>query len=112
MKHKISAVIFVVAALWLSGCASGYCRTSKTPVQNVFVYKPDGSLQCGQGRAISPDEMGKELEAVKVVSVRKDNDGMLRPTVCGAATGQINVYELPYNQMGKALKLGFKELKK
>lgn len=103
--------VSLAGILILGGCAAGYCRTARTPVQNVFVYKPDGSLQCGQGKAISVETMAKELESIKVVSMRKDTDGMLRPTVCGAATGQINVYEIPFNQLGKALKRGFKELK-
>lgn len=109
---KLKFLLFLVPATVLLGCAAGYCRSAKTPVQNVFVYKPDGSLQCGQGKAIDVEVMARELESVKIISSKKANDGLLRPTVCGAPTGQINVYEIPYHQLPKALKAGFKELKK
>jgi hypothetical protein len=109
MRLVLLAAVFGISA---TGCVDGYCRTSKTPVNNVFVFKPDGSLQCGQGKAVAVEVMAQELETVKVISSRKQNDGLLRTTVCGAPTGQINVYEVPYFQLAKALKFGFKELKK
>jgi hypothetical protein len=34
----------------------------------VFVYKPDGTLQCGQGSKISTDAMKKELDGIEIFS--------------------------------------------
>ncbi|MBY0451380.1 MAG: hypothetical protein K2P92_00005, partial [Bdellovibrionaceae bacterium] len=75
----------------------------------VFVYKPDGSLQCGQGSRITPEDMKKELGAIKVFSSENKSDGMMRIQVCGAPTGMANVYEIDQKDLEAALKLGFKK---
>ena len=75
----------------------------------VKVYKPDGSLQCGMGAKISLDTMEKDLKGIKVFNRYNMNDGLMRIQVCGAPTGQSNVYEISRNDLDKALKAGFKE---
>ena len=75
----------------------------------VRVYKPDGSLQCGQGRAIPLTEMEKDLKGVKSYSGINKNDGMMRIQVCGSPTGNCNIYEIDRKDLGTALKNGFKE---
>lgn len=77
--------------------------------QRVFVYKPDGTLQCGQGQKIPLDTMKKELGDIEVYSSETKNDGMMRIQVCGAPTGMNNVYEINQKDLEKALKLGFKK---
>ena len=109
----------------LSACTHGNCRTqkdaSKTPVtsevpmtksattERVKVFKADGSLQCGQGKAVSVAEMQKQLKGITVYSSMNKNDGMMRIQVCGAPTGNSNVYEIDRKDLDAALKLGFKE---
>ncbi len=80
-----------------------------TALQKVKVAKADGSLQCGQGRAIPVAEMQKELGAIKVYSSANKNDGMMRIQVCGSPTGNHNVYEIDRKDLDAALKAGFKE---
>ncbi len=75
----------------------------------VRVFKPDGSLQCGMGSKISLEAMEKELKGIKVLNRTNMNDGLMRIQVCGAATGQSNVYEINRSDLEKALKAGFKE---
>jgi hypothetical protein len=75
----------------------------------VFVYKADGSLQCGQGSRIAPEDMKKELGAIQVFSAENKSDGMMRIQVCGAPTGMVNVYEIDQKNLEAALKLGFKK---
>ena len=95
-------------------------QPSSTPVNqpaatasgNVFVFKADGSLQCGMGKPISAEEMEKELKGIKVLSRDKRPDGMMHIQVCGSPTGIINVYEIPASQLAEAQSRGFKQLEK
>ncbi len=83
---------------------------SRTAIADrVKVSKADGSLQCGQGKAISLAEMQKQLGAMKVHKSYNKNDGMMRIQVCGAATGNSNVYEIDRKDLAEAIKAGFKE---
>lgn len=83
---------------------------AKTSVADrVKVFKPDGSLQCGQGKAISLGEMQKELKGIQVHSSFNKNDGLMRIQVCGAPTGNSNVYEIDRKDLDAAVKAGFKE---
>lgn len=75
----------------------------------VKVYKFDGSLQCGQGEAIAATEMQKELGKITIFSSQTKNDGMMRIQVCGAPTGNCNVFEILRKDLEAAQKLGFKE---
>lgn len=109
----------------LSACTHGNCRTQKgaeksavtseVPVtksaatDRVKVHKPDGSLQCGQGKAIPVAEMQKQLKGILVHSASNKNDGMMRIQLCGSPTGNSNVYEIDRKDLEAALKLGFKE---
>lgn len=125
-------VLFVVGA-----CSHGNCRSQKkdssestkaaaaaagtatTPIpeanvtssstERVKVYKADGSLQCGQGKAVPVAEMQKQLKNIKVYSSANKNDGMMRIQVCGSPTGNNNVYEIDRKDLEAALKAGFKE---
>lgn len=120
--------------LILGACTHGNCRaqkkgdeavtsapnagTSATAVQEdvvapsterVKVFKPDGSLQCGQGKAIPLADMQKQLKNIKVYSAVNKNDGMMRIQVCGSPTGNSNVYEIHRKDLEAAIKAGFKE---
>ncbi len=97
--------------------ATGAVGTDEAPKPNyeganvlkVRVYKPDGSLQCGMGKRISLDTMEKELAGIKVFTRSNRNDGLMRIQVCGAPTGNANVYEIRREDLSKALEKGFKE---
>jgi hypothetical protein len=75
----------------------------------LFVSKPDGSLQCGQGQAMSPQEMEKQLEGIKVFSRENRSDGLMHIQVCGSPTGMINVFEILAGSLKDAEKRGFKK---
>lgn len=87
----------------------GVSMKPESTLDRVKVYKPDGSLQCGQGKAIAPADMQKELKGIKVFSSATKNDGMMRIQVCGSPTGNANVYEIDRKDLKEAIKLGFKE---
>lgn len=89
--------------------SGGNAMKPESKLDRVKVYKPDGSLQCGQGKAIPVAEMQKELKDIKVFSSFNKNDGMMRIQVCGSPTGNSNVYEIERKNLEAAVKLGFKE---
>lgn len=120
----------VLAALSLS-CTQGHCRrkqevpTPAAPMEaapepaskaaadhgagRVMVYKYDGSLQCGAGKAIAPEVMGKELAGIQIFSAVKKPDGLMHIQVCGSNTGAANVFEISAKELKKAESKGFKK---
>jgi hypothetical protein len=64
----------------------------------IWVYKADGTLQCGQGQEISLEEMRKELatfigERNILAGEKRTKPGMIID-LCGAPTGKVNAYEI------------------
>ncbi len=124
-------IFFSLVVLGLVGCSNKSCREirqeasagappvavskekdpmSKTAIADrVKVHKADGSLQCSQGKAISLLEMQKQLGDIQVHKSYNQNDGMMRIQVCGAATGNSNIYEIDRKDLAAAIKAGFKE---
>ena len=78
----------------------------------LFVFRPDGTIQCDKSPGVALDSMEQELRSVgiKVFSSRKGYDGREGIALCGASTGQINVYEISSSDVSGALRLGFKQL--
>ncbi len=115
---KLIMIAISVLALNASACSSKPCREvsmegvpaeiqAKTESKNILVYKYDGSKQCGEGQEISLEAMSKQLRGVKVISMSKKHDGMMRIQVCGTPTGHANVYEISDNDLEKAKSFGF-----
>lgn len=84
-------------------------KPSLAPKPTVFVYKADGSLQCGQGQGMKPEDMEKQLKGIKVHSRENRSDGLMHIQVCGSPTGQINVFEIDASSLKNAEKRGFKK---
>lgn len=80
-----------------------------SPQDRIKVYKYDGSLQCGQGKATSVADMAKELKGLQIFSSASKPDNLMRTMVCGSPTGQANVYEIEKTKLAEAKKRGFKE---
>lgn len=128
---EIKKFIFLCGLVSLVfGCTTGNCRSHKIKQEQsegpkpldenrllpppsiserVKIYKPDGTLQCAQGKRISAEEMKNELKDIKVYKFFSKNDGMLRVQMCGAPTGNSNIYEIDRENLKKTLSLGFKE---
>lgn len=133
----MKSCLALFALMFVSGCVTGHCREhreeamkkaqagqpgapeggtgvstptpSLKPSDRVRVFKYDGSLQCNMGKAISVQEMQKELGKIAVHSSVNKPDGLMRIQMCGAPTGNANVYEIDRAQLEAAKKLGFKE---
>lgn len=133
MKKMLSVIAILVV-----GCASGNCRyqAEQKAVQNaannptataeskpdaglpagaqmksdrVKVFKYDGSLQCGMGKAIALDTMKKDLKGITIYSSANLQDGLMHVSACGTPTGKANVYEIDRVNLEKAIKAGFRE---
>jgi hypothetical protein len=130
MKYSL-----LLSLLLVIGCASGNCRQVQDaqaqqlaagapavkpgdiPVTNtnagandkVKVYKYDGSLQCGMGKAIAAGDMQKELKGLTIYSANNKADGLMHIQQCGTPTGKANVYEIDKKDLAEAKKRGFKE---
>ena len=78
----------------------------------IFVFKHDGTIQCDKFSGVTLDSMEQELSSagIKVFSSRKGYDGREGIALCGAPTGQINIYEILSSDVSEALRLGFKQL--
>lgn len=81
---------------------------NKVVTKTVLVFKYDGSKQCGEGKEITLDTMSRQLQDIKIVSMTKKHDAMMRIQVCGAPTGHANVYEISDKDLKKAESYGFK----
>lgn len=123
--------IFVCGiVLVMVGCSTGNCRSHQiakeqagpevqpkenkllpdpTVTERVRVFKANGSLQCGQGKSIDPATMAKELKEIQVYKTTVENDGKLRIQMCGAPTGNVNVFEIDKTNLERALGFGFTE---
>lgn len=129
----------ILSALLLTACANGPCHPLRHPElagkkptgtaspesesaakgktlselkitdDRVYVYKPDGSIQCEMAKGITPEEMEKELAGIKVYSRENRPDGKMRMQVCGTPTGLVNIYEIPASSLKEAEKRGFKK---
>lgn len=126
-KLVVMSLAFLVSAC---ACTQGHCRrkaevpaeakpveapaasaveTKASDKDRVMVYKYDGSLQCGMGKAIALDVMAKELQGIQILSSVKKRDGLMHIQVCGSITGMANVYEIPAKFQKQAEGKGFKK---
>jgi hypothetical protein len=125
-KKFFSVFCLILSFLFITGCNHKPCKieertdkvmtgnekpssSTKDLSQRVFVYKPDGSLQCGQGQKIELNEMKKQLGPIEVYSADNRHDGLMRVQMCGQPTGTCNVFEIKASDLDQALKLGFKK---
>ncbi|MEQ1721687.1 MAG: hypothetical protein ABL930_00835 [Pseudobdellovibrio sp.] len=121
-----TAIKLLLFTLIIAACSSHPCKvedrtdivmtgnekvssSNKDLTKRVFVYKPDGSQQCGMGEKMDIIEMKKQLGQMQVFSQESKHDGMMRIQVCGQPTGQCNVYEISNTDLDQALKFGFKK---
>lgn len=85
-------------------------KNSQVPFHlRVRIYKPDGTLQCGQGKKLKIETVEAELKGITVFERAEKNDGMMRTQVCGSPTGNSLVFEIPKDKLSEALKKGFKQ---
>lgn len=124
-------ILVFVALLSLMGCVTAHCKRAPiedkaqsvvapeqvegtvpvipVPTGKVFIFKYDGSQQCGMGKKIPIATMEKQLKGIKIYSKANKPDGLMHIQVCGSTTGFANVFEIEANDLAEALKRGFKK---
>jgi hypothetical protein len=121
LGEKIMFKVFLtllVAVLLCGACSTRSCREvnmagvpesiqATSESKNILVYKYDGTKQCGEGQEITLDAMSRQLRDVKIISMSKKHDGMMRIQVCGSPTGHANVFEILEKDLAKAKSYGF-----
>lgn len=75
----------------------------------IFVSKADESKQCDATSGVSLSAMQTQLTNITVYSATKKSDGLIHITLCGADTGNYNVYEIAATDVEAAKKIGFSE---
>ena len=125
-KFSLFVISWVALSVTLIHCSNTPCKIEERPPQTVQgiektmtsdkdltkrirIFKPDGSLQCGQGKKIELSMMAKELENIQIFSLENKHDGLMRIQLCGHPTGTSNVFEILEADLEKAEKLGFKK---
>jgi len=112
-----------LAILGLAGCVSEQSqperqwgvKVSKQSEPKIWIFKYDGSKQCGQAPAsVTPETAARELKeaGIMVFEAKNGNDGMMHPTVCGANTGNTVEVEIFATDLGKAQSRGYKAMKR
>ena len=106
MKKYQNFTLIILALIVLSSCLHNDSSPSHTKV-----FKYDGSVQCDPSE-IELDEMAMELinAGIDVVCSQKGNDGSPRLAVCGADTGNINIYTINTSNLPDAEALGFESV--
>lgn len=105
----VPLVLFACASA--DGKQPGNLDTSSAVGVTAKVYKSRGSIQCGS-RGTAPAGMSRDLvvAGISVLSYTCGTDGRIYPAVCGAATGEINIFEIPAAQQNQAAALSFQPL--
>lgn len=114
---KVLFSIFLVSGLFLMSCVSAEqkkekewtVKVSTNRDARIWMNKPDGSIQCENNAAITPESATKELKAagVTVFNARKGYDGLMHLTVCGDVTGATVEVEISVAHQGLAKALGY-----
>ena len=106
MKPILATLTIILLAACANG--SGSLNSPQTTAQRIEVYRSDNSTQC-HGGGISPEAMQRELSGIQVFAARKDElRGVAFPSVCGGATGSINVYTIQQADQAAAEQRGFR----
>ena len=103
---KITLAVCLLTSLSLGACKDS---SSGDGDGNIKVFKYSGSRQCEPDSGTPVDQMVLELTSagIDVLCAQTGNDGMAYPTVCGASTGEINIYLIRTVNLEDAENLGF-----
>jgi hypothetical protein len=82
-------------------------------VPSVWVAKSDGSQMCNLNTGKSLEDGATELKKanVRVLTSQKGSDQKMHAQMCGLPSGHTNAYEIAKDDLGKAMVLGYQEIK-
>lgn len=87
-------------------------RGARSTGEMVRVWKDLGRLQCEPSAGRRLEGLVAELatQSIEASPLGCFDDGMARPAVCGAGTGEVGVVAVRPRDVGQAEKLGFRRL--
>lgn len=108
-------VILLVFTSWLAaaaGCsaASPVAGEALAELDQVMVFKPTGAKQCATAKPTYTlrNEQQRLAEAgVTVLVAQCAHDGLMRPAVCGAASGDLWLMAMTVDSLATAQSLGY-----
>ena len=108
MNERSSMLLLLAAVLTLLGA----CNESESSTGNVRVFKSSGYVQCEPDTRVTADTMALELTnaGVDVLCSATTGDGMMHIALCGAASGEINVFLIRGANRENAERLGFRPI--
>lgn len=81
--------------------------------QTVNIFLADGSLQCGtkqESDLISEMQTTLNVNNIQIYNSYKSTDGLMQAQMCGAPTGNINIFTINKRDLNQATKLGFQRV--
>ena len=101
---KRTTLLFAICFIFVGYPSALYAEANQS-VSSVYVYKLDGTKQCETDPGITLVTMEQDLisAGVKVISRRRGFDGREGIALCGAPTGQINIYEISSSDLPVAI---------
>ena len=99
-------LLVLFGSVLLAGCNDS---DSKSKSINTEIFKYSGLMQCEPETRIPVDEMVLELTGagIDVLCADTAHDGFAYPAVCGAPSGEINLYVIRTANLQDAEVLGF-----
>jgi len=96
-----------------SSSSSAASSSSSSGVASVWVAKSDGSQTCNLSGGKTLEDGATELKKanVRVLTSQKGSDQKLHAQMCGLPSGHTNAYEIAKDDLGKAMVLGYQEIK-
>ena len=109
MKH--ATLLLAICFIFVAYPSALYAEANQS-VSSVYAYKLDGTKQCETDPEITLVTMEQDLisAGVKVISRRRGFDGREGIALCGAPTGQINIYEISSSDLPVAIGQDFMKL--
>lgn len=108
-KRPITALLMSIGGLVLLPVQLAARPAAPPPATHLIkIYKYQGSLQCqGGGEPLSQMRRQLTRAGVKVLAGSCGVDGLMYPSVCGAADGKINIFTIQRKGLTKAQAQGF-----
>ena len=86
-------------------------RTATPAGQAALIYRSTGAKQCeGEGAAVADMQAQLTEAGIQVQCSTQAHDGRMRPMVCGAPAGRINVFTVPAEHVAAAEALGYAQV--
>ena len=104
--------LIIITLLWVIIWSFMVDAAQVYQTNSLFVYQPSGAMHCEPNSGIGLSTMGQQLTeaGIKVISMHIGFYGREGVAICGAPSGEINIYEIPASKINTALRISFKRL--